>query len=462
MASSNKAHAIVRPQRVYDFGAFSTRTPTAQQPGDRLDAQFQNLIDATNQLARAVEGMREPLTIDRVDPAFIKDLVNTLRAQIAEDVANAHAAAANAMIDARNVESALAEALAAASASQIAVARAEAVLNQVKEHREAIAAADYARETQPQSRSTPLPNFPLLGPNAGGFYAADVEGATATASDYAQVSIEWAEHMPDIIPPNVLAVTGITGDHWSSRWWANRSANAFGMLAWFYQGAWPDPGPPNTPFTPTNDPLPLGAMYFNTDRDEMMVWNGVVWAPFGAPSPAITSSLFFPTSAGKTAYPTTAADLFGKSYTLKADGSNGIKLYANGVRLTPDDGSLTIGDYAVDAPNSTINLVKALPAGYVLAIDVMVPPAQLQPAATKISKMKPLIFNGSQTSFILQATDGSTPTVNNATELFVSLDGAPQEPINAYSCTGDTLVFVTAPSADAYCYILWYHPPGAP
>jgi hypothetical protein len=59
----------------------------------------------------------------------------------------------------------------------------------------------------------------------------------------------------------------------------------------------------------------------------------------------------------------------------------------------------------------------------------------------------------------LQATDGSTPTVNNATELFISLDGVPQEPVNAYACTGDTLTFSAAPTVDAYCYILWYHPP---
>ena len=64
----------------------------------------------------------------------------------------------------------------------------------------------------------------MLGVGAGGFYGVDALGAGATAQDYAQVSIEWAEHMPDIIPPNVLAINAISGDHWSSRWWANRAA----------------------------------------------------------------------------------------------------------------------------------------------------------------------------------------------------------------------------------------------
>lgn len=67
----------------------------------------------------------------------------------------------------------------------------------------------------------------VLGPNAGGPYAmytADSLGGTAVAADYAQVSIDWAEHMPDTIPPNTLAVMGITGNHWSSRWWASHAA----------------------------------------------------------------------------------------------------------------------------------------------------------------------------------------------------------------------------------------------
>jgi hypothetical protein len=82
-------------------------------------------------------------------------------------------------------------------------------------------------EDQAATRSTALATG-ALGPNAGGFYGVDAQGASSTAQDYAQVSIEWAEHMPDPIPPNILAISAITGAHWSSRWWANRTA---GLLA---------------------------------------------------------------------------------------------------------------------------------------------------------------------------------------------------------------------------------------
>ena len=59
--------------------------------------------------------------------------------------------------------------------------------------------------------------------------------------DYAVVSQAWAEYMPDTIPGNILAVMNITGDHWSSRWWANRAA----QLLQNWQNALP-PAPANT------------------------------------------------------------------------------------------------------------------------------------------------------------------------------------------------------------------------
>ena len=64
---------------------------------------------------------------------------------------------------------------------------------------------------------------------------------TALASDYATLAGAWAEHMPDTIPPNILASADITGDHWSSRWWANRAAQQVSN----WQNALP-PAPTNT------------------------------------------------------------------------------------------------------------------------------------------------------------------------------------------------------------------------
>ena len=74
--------------------------------------------------------------------------------------------------------------------------------------------------------------------------------SAAGAEAWSHVSKEWAEHMPDIIPPNILAMEAITGEHWSARWWAKKAMDAFGGgISEWYMGAWPDPGPPSTPYT---------------------------------------------------------------------------------------------------------------------------------------------------------------------------------------------------------------------
>jgi hypothetical protein len=56
------------------------------------------------------------------------------------------------------------------------------------------------------------------------------DGSEAVAQAYADVGMAWAEHMPDTIPPNILAVQGVTGDHWSSRWWANRAVETLSEM----------------------------------------------------------------------------------------------------------------------------------------------------------------------------------------------------------------------------------------
>jgi hypothetical protein len=58
----------------------------------------------------------------------------------------------------------------------------------------------------------------------------DDQYASNVAQDYAVLSAAWAEHMPDTIPPNILASNDITGDHWSSRWWANQAAELLAQM----------------------------------------------------------------------------------------------------------------------------------------------------------------------------------------------------------------------------------------
>jgi hypothetical protein len=53
----------------------------------------------------------------------------------------------------------------------------------------------------------------------GGDNIADIPSQQSAA-----LSQAWAEHMPDELPADTLANAGITGQHWSARWWAAQAA----------------------------------------------------------------------------------------------------------------------------------------------------------------------------------------------------------------------------------------------
>lgn len=67
----------------------------------------------------------------------------------------------------------------------------------------------------------------------GGDNIADIPSQQSAA-----LSQAWAEHMPDELPADTLANAGITGQHWSARWWAAQAAQ--GSTAGSTAGAAPD------------------------------------------------------------------------------------------------------------------------------------------------------------------------------------------------------------------------------
>lgn len=62
--------------------------------------------------------------------------------------------------------------------------------------------------------------------NSGGVNVADAPSALS-----ALLAQAWAEYMPDQLPADTLANTGISGDHYSSRWWANQAAQTIQNLS---------------------------------------------------------------------------------------------------------------------------------------------------------------------------------------------------------------------------------------
>ena len=295
----------------------------------------------------------------------------------------------------------------------------------------------------------------VLGPNAGGFYGVDDDGASATAQDWAQVSIEWAEHMPDTIPPNVLATTAVTGDHWSSRWWANRAASAFGMMAWWYQGAWPQPGPPSTPNTPTGQPLPPGSVYWDTDLGAMFVWNGSTWVNMSSPAKGATASLYYLSAAGQSVFPLGAVDRNGKTFAFNQTNPEGVQAYVNGVRLEPTY------DFTIDTVGSSITFLRGLTLNSIVTFDMLVPATALTPSGTvNTVLLNPITPDGTTTHFtgLTVAMNGHAVNAAKNEELLVSVNGVQQSPGAAYSATGATITFVQAPESDAVVFIIWFGP----
>jgi hypothetical protein len=362
---ADRAHAIERPRKVYDFAALSQREPNRQQPGDRLDAQFDNLIKAINSVAEVIDDMRRPKARPRHQTETLK---------------------------------------------------------------------------------------PLLGPNAGGFYAADTLGATATASDYAQVAIEWAEHMPDTIPPNILAINAITGQHWSSRWWASQAAGVFGMLAWWYMGAWPDPGPPSTPLTPTGDPLPVGAMYFNTTHNVLEVWNGSAWvSTLPGTSKTVTESLYYHATAGQTVFPLTVTDLYGHNFTYDTTITEGTQVLVGGDRVEPSA-------FSINVATSTVTFGAPInPAGTLVVFDILTPPSEF---SAGICLVNPIPVDGTTTTFtgLTIVSGGAAVDATRSEDLLVSVDGVVQEPVIQYTAFGDAITFVNPPAADSVVFIVFFGP----
>ena len=441
---------LARPAKVYDFTAFARRQPTTPPPGDRIDAQLSNHADAITAVQLAVETLiaaqTKPIDVEGPARALLA------RAERAAEEITRSAGYAQAMAD--QAQHQLRRMFAEADRARDVADRAEARL----------AAAIFAAEVAPPLSNdgprgiapAPMP-MPLLGVNTGGPYAGDDAGATATSADYAQVSIEWAEHLPDTIPPNILAINAISGEHWSSRWWALRAANAFGMMAWWYMGAWPGP-PPTTPLTPTGDPIPPGGMYFDTDLGFMLVWNGSSWVPLAqGAAAATTATLYYHATAGQTLFPLSAADRYGHTFAFNQTHSEGLFALINGVRLEP-----TV-DFTVDTVGSSVTFLRPLPLNAIVMFDLLTPVAQLTPGGTVSTVLlTPIAPNGSTTAFPLTIAHSGAPTnVAKNEELLVVVNGVPQRPGNAYNASAASITFAEAPEADAIVFIVWFGPAGA-
>jgi hypothetical protein len=462
---SHEELAPLPARTVFSFAGWDQDHPGERPPGDRIDAQFVELLRGQQELNARIDALlrsdgalrnglvtKQALAVD-----IASEIAFEFKREVEPDLVSARGAsrvaeAASIAATKANVEAVQAAARASIHADRMAHAQAEALraLAQARDEAET-----KLRQVAPASVT---PSTPKLGYGAGGFYGADQLGADAVASDYAQVSIEWAEHMPDPIPPNVLAINAITGDHWSSRWWANRAASAFGMLAWWYMGAWPGP-PPTTPLTPTGQPIPPGAMYFDTVLGTMLVWNGSGWVPLAqGPAKATAASLTYLSTAGQTVFPLTAMDLFGKSFSFNQTTTEGLQAYVNGVRVTP------VNDYSVNTVSSVVAFLRPVTLNAVVTFDLLTNASLLAPTGSANTLLvSPISPDGVKTVFtgLTVASNGNPLNVARNEELLVSVDGVQQAPGLSYNASGAQIAFSQAPDANALIFIVWFGPGGS-
>ena len=456
--------AIERPVKLYDFGKVQVA------PAYEIERQFDNhrrSIDAIiKQLNKVLRGDGKLNNALLTPESFPPNILAKLQTDALSEAKRAQAATARMLqqINQRHVEieKTAKELRALIHKNAEDNARTQLIGEEVQARSITPMSAMIATSDDTTQDTLDGPYQPILGVFTGGFYGADPPGADATASDYAQVAIEWSEHMPDTIPPNILAINAITGEHWSSRWWAMKSANAFGMMAMLYCGA--SDVPPTQ--TLTGDPLTPGCMYFDTNTNTMQVWNGSGWQPFTVPQKAFTSSLYYVASDGQQFFPLTTADLYNNTFTINQQDPEGVEVYVNGARLTPDNNpGMITGDFFVNIMTSTITLAQALPAGAMVAIDVLQTASQLAPGAVAIMLIQnintpPGFQDGVRASFVLTVkADGTNPNLAGPEELLVSIDGVIQEAGIQYSASGDTVTFNQAPASDAYVFISWFKTP---
>ena len=362
-------------EKTFSFASWASDHPSDPVPGDRIDVQFANHRKAIESFDEAVR------RLVRADGKLNHDLLTpeSLPQNILEGLASKTKREVQAFVDPlvaqtkhhlRELEQAqldLQATLAEIKARQREATKlldSTAALSDVVHAHARQAMQSVTRATNLQAQAFEDANWNELQAN--------------TSEDWALVSTTWAEFMDGnaTIPPNILASNSITGDHWSSRWWAHRAAGAAGMLAWWYQGAF-DGVPPSTPNDPTGQPLPPGSIYFDTDDGQMYVWTGSSWVPLAqGPAAATTSSLYYLATAGQTVFALTSNDHFGKSFSFNQAKPEGLHALVNGVRIVPTD------DYAVNVATSVVTLARPMVLNAVVGFDVLTPVAQLAPAGS--------------------------------------------------------------------------------
>jgi hypothetical protein len=435
-------------RRVFSFSDWNQHHPNEPPPGDMLDASFDAQNNRISELDALVSGLlrsdgalhNETVAIDSLKPELLRFFTRNIE-ETAQNLAQ------RVLNLAKEAQKARDEALEATNEAKTTIGRAESAKIAVSEAERSILARISAFEARSQEISA-LTTAPRTDYDDGG----------AAAQAWADSSRLWAEHMPDTLPDNALKIMDVTGDHWSSRWWANQAANAFGMLTSLYLGV--HPAPPIT--GNTGGPITVGSIYYDSTTGQAYVWTGSQWESFYGVQRAATMSLWYAALAGQTVFLTSTPDLHGNTFVIDPTMPEGVVPHVNGARLMPSGPGSAEGDFDFDAAASRITFLRPLRAGDIVNVDILMPVEALGPGNVNSWRLAPLSPDGVATVFSLACADVSGPlvTVQRNEELLVSVDGVVQEPTVSYSASGATITFVSAPDTDSVVFITWHQSDG--
>src|SRR5215831_20545925 len=278
--------------RQYSFTDFQVSHPGSPPPGDRLDAEISRVglaLDAAvtwTAVSLNSDGSLRSGSVGKtqLQPGLFDDVGSQAVSEARAAADAARAAAQTAGGAAASAQAAAAEAVRQSGSIQVGLQD-----SATDDQDAANSAAEAAQSAANAAASA----------TAASNSANHADGEAALCSDYGVVTQAWAEHMPDTIPPNILAVMGVTGDHWSSRWWANHASQV--ISGWeddinnvgqdwldqindagssyleefytLYLGAFYYP--------PTTDalgnPIAMGALHYSLTFNAPYVWNGTAW-----------------------------------------------------------------------------------------------------------------------------------------------------------------------------------------
>jgi hypothetical protein len=444
-ASGPRAPMPPVPARGYSFTDWQVNNPTAPPPGDKLDGEY----DRTNaSVAATITWASVSLNTD----GTVRDAVigeNNLVSGLFDDVAQGIIDDVRPLVDEANAYASAAlgssrAAQAAATAADTANAAAQGAAN---------LAADAAADAAISSSDARAAALDAAGSASAAANAADTAtGSEGVAYDYALVTQAWAEHMPDTIPPNILAVMGVTGDHWSSRWWANYTAQAatdhlqdmqdlydqlsaalIASINQYYLGGLPAP--------PTGTGWADGCMYFDTGTGLMMVWDGYRWVRVVTPVPGDTFSYVFVATNNQTVF--TGTDYYGKQFRFDP-AFDRIAVYLQGAKL--------IETAQFVATLDTITTTLPVKAGEVLACDIILPTAAANAQSGYIIDTHGWALDGVTQTFMLISPESELLTPYGAADVFIAVDGVWQAAGWDYTVAGSNITFTVPPAADSVVF----------